>query len=118
MGRNEAMKEFPKIREGKMESIFVSIGFGNIISVSRFIAVINPESAPIRRIIREAKEKGMLINATCGRRAQAVMIADSGHIVLSPVQPETVAHRVNENELVRKSKRQNKEEKGEGGNVK
>ena len=88
-----------------MEPVFVNIGFGNIISASRLIAAIDPESAPIKRIIQEAKEKGMLINATYGRRARAVMTADSGHIVLSPVQPETVAHRVNENELVRKSRR-------------
>lgn len=88
-----------------MEAVFVNIGFGNIISANRLIAVISPESAPIKRVIQEAKEKGMLINATYGRRARAVMIADSGHVVLSPVQPETVAHRVAENEPVRKSRR-------------
>jgi len=72
----------------------INIGFGNIASANRIIAIVSPDSAPIRRIIQEAKDSGMLIDATCGRRTRAVIIADSDHIILSAVQPETVAHRM------------------------
>lgn len=72
----------------------INIGFGNIVSASRIIAIISPESAPIKRIIQEAREKGMLIDATYGRRTRAVIVMDSDHIILSAVQPETVAHRL------------------------
>lgn len=74
----------------------INIGFGNMVSAGRVIAIVSPESAPIKRIIREAEDKGMLINATYGRRTRAVIIMDSDHVVLSSVQPETVAHRVSE----------------------
>jgi extracellular matrix regulatory protein A len=73
---------------------FINIGFGNIVSATRLIAIVSPESAPIKRIIQEARERGMLIDATYGRRTRAVMVTDSDHIVLSAVQPETVAHRL------------------------
>ncbi|MCM8899785.1 MAG: extracellular matrix regulatory protein [Clostridiales bacterium] len=73
----------------------VNIGFGNIVSANRLIAIVSPESAPIKRIIQEARERGMLIDATYGRRTRAVIITDSDHVILSAVQPETVAHRVN-----------------------
>lgn len=72
----------------------LTIGFGNIISADRVVAIVTPDSAPIRRIIQEAKEQGMLIDATCGRRTRAVIIADSDHIILSAIQPETIAHRM------------------------
>ncbi|MBP7165471.1 MAG: DUF370 domain-containing protein [Firmicutes bacterium] len=72
----------------------VSIGFGNIVAANRLVAIVSPESAPIKRIIREGRERGMLIDATYGRRTRAVMIADSGHVILTSVQPETVAQRV------------------------
>ena len=71
----------------------INIGFGNIVSANRIIAIVSPESAPIKRIITEAREKGQLIDATYGRRTRAVIITDSSHIVLSAIQPETVAHR-------------------------
>ncbi len=71
----------------------INIGFGNIVSANRIIAIVSPESAPIKRIITEAREKGQLIDATYGRRTRAVIITDSGHVVLSAIQPETVAHR-------------------------
>lgn len=74
---------------------FINIGFGNIVSANRIIAIVSPESAPIKRIIQEARERGMLIDATYGRRTRAVIISDSDHIILSAVQPETVAHRLN-----------------------
>ncbi len=72
----------------------INIGFGNIVSAGRIIAIISPESAPVKRLIGESREKGVLIDATYGRRTRAVIIADSGHIILSAVQPETVKHRL------------------------
>lgn len=72
----------------------VNIGFGNMVSASRLVAIVSPESAPIRRIITKAKESNMLIDATYGRRSRAVLITDSEHIILSPIQPETIANRV------------------------
>ena len=72
----------------------INIGFGNIVSANRLVAIVSPESAPIKRIIQEARDKGRLIDATCGRRTRSVLITDSEHIVLSAVQPETVAHRL------------------------
>jgi regulator of extracellular matrix RemA (YlzA/DUF370 family) len=71
----------------------INIGFGNIVAANRIVAIVAPDSAPIRRIIQEARDKGALIDATYGRRTRAVVITDSGHVVLSAVQPETVAHR-------------------------
>ena len=71
-----------------------NIGFGNIVAANRIIAIVSPESAPIKRIVQEAREKGMLVDATYGRRTRAVIITDSDHVILSAVQPETVAHRL------------------------
>jgi len=72
----------------------LNIGFGNMISQGRLIAIVSPESAPIKRIITEARDKGSLVDATYGRRTRAVIIMDSGHVILSAIQPETVAGRV------------------------
>ena len=72
----------------------INIGFGNIVSANRLVAIVSPESAPIKRIIQEARDRGMLIDATYGRRTRAVLIMDSGHIILSAVQPETVGGRI------------------------
>lgn len=72
----------------------INIGFGSIVSANRLIAIISPESAPIKRTIQEARERGKLIDATYGRRTRAVLITDSEHIILSAIQPETVAHRL------------------------
>jgi regulator of extracellular matrix RemA (YlzA/DUF370 family) len=72
----------------------VNIGFGNIVSADRIVAMVSPESAPIRRIIGEARDRGMLVDATHGRRTRAVIVADSGHVVLSAVNPETVVSRL------------------------
>ncbi len=71
----------------------VNIGFGNIVSGNRIIAIVSPESAPIKRIMQDARENGTAIDATYGRKTRAVLIMDSGHIILSAVQPETVAAR-------------------------
>ncbi|NLI52921.1 MAG: DUF370 domain-containing protein [Clostridiales bacterium] len=72
----------------------VNIGFGNIVSADRLIAIVSPESAPIKRIVQEARESGRLIDATCGRRTRAVVITDSDHVILSAIQPETIANRL------------------------
>lgn len=72
----------------------INIGFGNMVSSGRIISIVSPESAPIKRMIREGEDKGILINATYGRRTRAVIITDSGHIVLSALQPETIAGRI------------------------
>lgn len=74
----------------------INIGFGNVVLSNRIIAVISPESAPVKRIMREAEEKGKLVNATYGRRTRAVVVTDSDHIVLSALQPETIAMRITE----------------------
>ncbi|MCY7277273.1 MAG: DUF370 domain-containing protein [Phormidesmis sp. CAN_BIN44] len=71
----------------------VNIGFGNIVSAGRVVAIVSPESAPIKRIITDAREEKKLIDATYGRRTRAVIIVDSGHVILSAIQPETVANR-------------------------
>lgn len=86
----------------------INIGFGNIVSSNRIIAIVSPESAPIKRIIQEARDRGMLIDATYGRRTRAVIISDSDHIILSAVQPETVAHRLNNKENDIEIKREKK----------
>ena len=72
----------------------MNIGFGNMVSASRLVAIVSPESAPIKRIMQDAKEKGTLIDATYGRRTRAVILTDSDHVILSALQPETVANRV------------------------
>ncbi len=83
-----------------MQIKLINIGFGNIVSANRIISIVSPESAPIKRIIQDARDRGMLIDATYGRRTRAVMIKDSDHIILSAVQPETVAQRLSkEDEL-------------------
>jgi len=72
----------------------INIGFGNMVSANRIVAIVSPESAPIKRIITDSREKGQLVDATYGRRTRAVIIMDSGHVVLSAIQPETVASRM------------------------
>ena len=76
----------------------VNIGFGNMVAAGRLVAIVSPESAPIKRIIQDAKERGSLIDATYGRRTRAVLITDSDHVILSAVQPETVANRLGEDD--------------------
>ena len=76
----------------------INIGFGNMVSANRLVAIVSPESAPIKRIIQDAKEKGTLIDATYGRRTRAVIVTDSDHVILSAVQPETVANRLNDHD--------------------
>ena len=73
----------------------INIGFGNMVSANRLVAIVSSESAPIKRIIQDARDKGVLIDATYGRRTRAVIITDSEHVILSSIQPETVANRIN-----------------------
>ena len=79
-----------------MDIKLINIGFGNIVAANRIIAVVSPDSAPIKRIVQEARDGGRLIDASYGRRTRAVVIMDSDHVVLSAVQPETIAHRMTE----------------------
>jgi regulator of extracellular matrix RemA (YlzA/DUF370 family) len=72
----------------------INIGFGNMVSANRIIAIVSPESAPIKRIISDARDKSLLIDATYGRRTRAVIVTDNGCIILSAIQPETVAGRL------------------------
>lgn len=76
----------------------INIGFGNMVSANRLVAIVSPESAPIKRIVQDAKERGSLIDATYGRRTRAVIITDSDHVILSAIQPETIANRLSERE--------------------
>lgn len=82
----------------------INIGFGNIILAERIIAIISPDSAPVKRMIQESKDNGKIIDATCGRKTRAVIIMDSGHIILSAIQPETVAGRLTQGNNILTSK--------------
>lgn len=74
----------------------IAIGFGNVVAASRILAVVSPDSAPIKRVVQEARERGMLIDASFGRRTKSVLLMDTDHVVLSAVTPETIAVRVEE----------------------
>ena len=78
----------------------MNIGFGNMVSTDRLIAIVSPDSAPIKRMIQEGRDRGVLIDATYGRKTRSVVIMDSDHIVLSAIQPDTVAARLNGKEAV------------------
>lgn len=81
-----------------MGTDLINIGFGNIASANRIISVVSPDSAPIRRMVQEARDRGLLIDATYGRKTRAVIITDSQHVILTPVQAETIANRFNQND--------------------
>ena len=76
----------------------INICFGNMVAAGRLVAIVSPESAPIKRIIQDAKEQGTLIDATYGRRTRAVLVMDSAHVILSAIQPETVANRMGDSQ--------------------
>ena len=78
----------------------LNIGFGNMVSTDRLIAIVSPDSAPIKRMIQEGRDRGVLIDATYGRKTRSVVIMDSDNIVLSAIQPDTVAARLNGKEAV------------------
>lgn len=74
----------------------VNVGFGNVVNSNKIISIISPEAAPIKRMVQTAKDNGMAIDATCGRRTKAVIVMESGHLILSALLPETIAGRVNQ----------------------
>ena len=73
----------------------INVGFGNIVNVDRIIGIISPDAAPVKRMVQNAKDNGLAVDATCGRRTRAVIVMDSGHLMLSALLPETIAGRVN-----------------------
>ena len=73
---------------------FINIGFGNMVAADRVVAVVSPDSAPIKRLIQDAKDQGRTIDVSCGRRTRAVIITDSEHVILSAIQAETIAGRL------------------------
>lgn len=77
-----------------MQTRLLNIGFGNMVSAGRLIAIMGPDAAPIKRVVQEARETGHIIDGSCGRRTRAVLVMDSGHVVLSALQPETIARRL------------------------
>ncbi len=73
---------------------FINVGYGNMAAVHRLIAVVSPDAAPVRRMVQEARDSGNIIDATCGHKTRAVLVMDSGNIILSPLMPETIAVRI------------------------
>ena len=82
----------------------INIGFGNIVALDKIISIVNPDSAPIKGLVQEAKDNKMSIDATYGRKTRAVIIMDSGHVILSAIQPETVAARIDKDIIDSKKK--------------
>ena len=82
---------------------FINIGFGNMVAVDRIVAIASPDSAPIKRLIQDAKDSGRTIDVSCGRRTRAVIITDSEHVVLSAIQAETIANRVDNTDIYEES---------------
>ena len=78
--------------------MLINSGYGNMVSSDRIVAVVSPESAPIKRLIQEARDEGRAIDATCGRKTRAVIIMDSGHVILSSLITDTLSARINESE--------------------
>lgn len=78
----------------------INIGFGNVVNVNKIVSVISPEAAPIKRMVQNAKDGGTAIDATCGRKTKAVLVMDSGHLILSALLPETITNRVNSKEVI------------------
>ena len=76
---------------------FINVGFGNMVAVERVVALASPDSAPMKRLVQDAKDDGRAIDVTCGRRTRAIIITDSEHVVLSALQPETIANRLENN---------------------
>ena len=70
---------------------FINIGYGNMVAVDRIVTLVSPDSAPIKRLIQDAKDDGRVIDVTCGRKTRSVIVCDSGHVVLSALQPETIS---------------------------
>ena len=77
---------------------FINIGFGNLVSAHRIVTIAAPDSAPIKRLVQDGRDRDRVVDVTCGRRTRAVILTDSGHIVLSAIQPETISNRLNDEE--------------------
>ena len=77
---------------------FINIGFGNMVASDRIITIVSPDSAPIKRLVQDAKDAGRVIDVSCGRRTRAVVITDSEHVILSAIQAETIANRLDSND--------------------
>ena len=75
---------------------FINIGFGNMVAVDRVVALVAPDSAPIKRLIQDARDEGRVIDVSCGRRTRAVIVTDSEHVILSAIQAETIANRLDD----------------------
>lgn len=73
---------------------FINIGFGNMVAAERIVTIVSPDSAPVKRLVQDAKDSGRVIDVSCGRRTRAVIITDSEHVILSAIQAETIANRV------------------------
>ena len=86
-------------KEGEQKMKFINIGFGNMVAVDRMVALVSPDSAPVKRLIQDAKDAGRTIDVTCGRRTRAVIITDSEHVILSAIQAETIANRLEDDTL-------------------
>ena len=78
---------------------FINIGFGNMVAVERIVAIASPDSAPIKRLVQDAKDNGRTIDVSCGRRTRAVIITDSEHVILSAIQAETIANRMDDTSM-------------------
>ena len=89
-----------------MQARLVNVGYGTVVDIDRIIAIVSPESAPVKRIIQEAKEERKLIDATYGKRTRAVIIMDNSHVILSAIQPETITNRVN-NDIIKEKSNKN-----------
>ena len=92
-----------EISHGRMEinmNRLINIGFGNVVNMNKIVGVISPEAAPIKRMVQSAKDGGTAIDATCGRKTKAVLVMDSGHLILSALLPETITNRVNSKEVI------------------
>ncbi|WOO37160.1 DUF370 domain-containing protein [Anaerocolumna sp. AGMB13020] len=76
----------------------INIGFGNVVNSNKIVGIISPEAAPIKRMVQNAKDAGNAIDATCGRKTKAVLVMDSGHLILSSLLPDTIANRINSRE--------------------
>ncbi len=91
------MHKMRKLEKGK--HMFINIGYGNVINTDKVVSIISPDSAPIKRLVQNAKESGMSVDATQGRRTRSVIITDSGHVVLSALLPDTIAERIHNTQL-------------------
>ena len=86
---------------------FINIGFGNMVSADRVVALVSPDSSPIKRLIQDSKDEGRVIDVTCGRRTRSVIITDSEHVILSAIQAETIANRLDDNDACEDEEEEN-----------